>query len=456
MKNYLAIATFICFANSTSAQEFLAPDGGGEYQLHSGECITATQRVEIQNMLNENRQKLIDAGVLSKQGLQKTTATKFDWPLRQASGFNYNSIYGISNFVDHNPNTGAITDWNCGTRSYDLASGYDHSGMDIFIWPFNMNMMDNNQVEIIAAAPGTIISKTDGNFDKNCAMGSGNWNAVYVQHADGTVAWYGHMKKNSLTNKPIGATVSTGEVLGYVGSSGSSTAPHLHFELHDASGNILDPYSGNCNSVTSLWNNQKPYYEPTINALMTHDAVPVMSPCPQPHITNIKNTFAPGSNIRFAAYYHDQVSTQSTKYTIYKPDKTIFRTWTHSGTQDHYSASWWHWSYTIPAGEPIGDWKFEGVYAGNTVSHTFSIQFPTDVNSLQAANLIKVYPNPARDVVMLDKVVDTLQLQNAIGQTVLREKKTSTIDISRLPDGIYLLKMQQGEVTEKQKLIISK
>ena len=43
---------------------------------------------------------------------------------------------------------------------------------------------------------GIIIGKDDGNFDQNCAFctSSCSWNAVYIQQADGSIAWYGHLK----------------------------------------------------------------------------------------------------------------------------------------------------------------------------------------------------------------------------------------------------------------------
>jgi hypothetical protein len=84
--------------------------------------------------------------------------------------------------------------------------------------------MDNQQVEISAAAAGTIVSKSDGNFDRSCTFNNNQWNAVYVYQADGSVGWYGHMKSGSLTLKGVGASVAAGEYLGRVGSSGSSTA----------------------------------------------------------------------------------------------------------------------------------------------------------------------------------------------------------------------------------------
>ena len=42
--------------------------------------------------------------------------------------------------------------------------------------------MEDNQVEIIAGAPGVIINKSDNYFDQNCSC-VGTWNAVYIQHS---------------------------------------------------------------------------------------------------------------------------------------------------------------------------------------------------------------------------------------------------------------------------------
>ena len=82
-----------------------------------------------------------------------------------------------------------------GNARYDLDSGYNHAGTDYYLWPYPWLMMDLDEVRIVAAAPGVIAEKIDGNFDRDCAIaGNGGFNAVFVQQDDGLTAWYLHMK----------------------------------------------------------------------------------------------------------------------------------------------------------------------------------------------------------------------------------------------------------------------
>ncbi len=69
------------------------------------------------------------------------------------------------------------------------------------------------------------------------AQGYGN--LVKLQHAGGAETWYAHFSTIGVT---FGQSVSQGETLGLVGSTGLSTGPHLHFELHDH-GQAVDPLS---------------------------------------------------------------------------------------------------------------------------------------------------------------------------------------------------------------------
>ncbi|MHB8509336.1 MAG: M23 family metallopeptidase, partial [Candidatus Dormibacteria bacterium] len=66
--------------------------------------------------------------------------------------------------------------------------------------------------------------------------GGYGWHVVITQ-ADGIEALYGHLEAIAVAE---GATAAAGEVIGFEGSTGLSTGPHLHFEVRRA-GRPLDP-----------------------------------------------------------------------------------------------------------------------------------------------------------------------------------------------------------------------
>jgi murein DD-endopeptidase MepM/ murein hydrolase activator NlpD len=197
-----------------------------------------------------------------------------DWPLRLSAQASDPDYHGISNCVDRNPAyPNQILDYNCGARSDDTSGGHNHQGVDCFTWPFGWLKMSQKTVEIIAAVPGRIIYKADGNFDQSCGFNNNPWNAVYLEHDDGSIAWYGHMKNGSLTTKVVGDRVARGEYLGAVGSSGNSSGPHLHMELYDAAGALADPHAGSCNALAKVWwKSQRRDADSAINQVTTGGA----------------------------------------------------------------------------------------------------------------------------------------------------------------------------------------
>ena len=66
---------------------------------------------------------------------------------------------------------------------------------------------------------------------------AGYGNFVIVQHANGYVSRYAHLSRYEAQ---VGQVLAQGQVLGYVGSTGNSTGPHLHFEIL-YNGSPLDP-----------------------------------------------------------------------------------------------------------------------------------------------------------------------------------------------------------------------
>ena len=84
---------------------------------------------------------------------------------------------------------------------------------------------------VTAAAAGSVITAV---LDYG-TTGYGTYVAIY--HDNGTTTLYGHMSSLAVSQ---GDYVSQGQVIGYVGSTGASTGPHLHFEVR-INGSCVDP-----------------------------------------------------------------------------------------------------------------------------------------------------------------------------------------------------------------------
>lgn len=107
------------------------------------------------------------------------------------------------------------------TSCYGQRWGVLHAGIDF---------ATTENTPIHAVAGGTI-------FSAGWAY-SGYGNSVVVDLGNGQFTHYAHMNKNVVR---IGQHVSAGDVLGYEGSTGDSTGPHLHFEVHNGMWNQINP-----------------------------------------------------------------------------------------------------------------------------------------------------------------------------------------------------------------------
>jgi murein DD-endopeptidase MepM/ murein hydrolase activator NlpD len=89
-----------------------------------------------------------------------------------------------------------------------------------------------------SAPQGTPIYATaDGRIKSTGYSDVGYGNHVIINHGYGYETLYGHMIRIKVKR---GQKVKRGEILGYVGSTGKSTGPHCHYEVHK-NGNKLDP-----------------------------------------------------------------------------------------------------------------------------------------------------------------------------------------------------------------------
>ena len=122
------------------------------------------------------------------------------------------------------------------TSQFNESRSYEqHGGIDIGA---------SMGTPIYAANSGTVVSSNNscphvsagGNW---CSCGGGYGNFIWILHDNGYETIYGHMTSTAVST---GESVAAGQLIGYVGSSGWSTGPHLHFELR-IGGVKTDPLS---------------------------------------------------------------------------------------------------------------------------------------------------------------------------------------------------------------------
>jgi hypothetical protein len=91
-----------------------------------------------------------------------------------------------------------------------------------------------------AADTGTPIMAVAGGTITEVGYDGAYGNRTIETLPDGTELWYCH--QNSFGTS-VGATVNPGQVIGYIGSTGNVTGPHLHLEVHPGGGDPVDPYT---------------------------------------------------------------------------------------------------------------------------------------------------------------------------------------------------------------------
>ena len=148
------------------------------------------------------------AALLSRYNAGRASSGRYIWPL--SSSFNTITSYA-------------------GNRIHPITKQpQNHSGIDISA---------TKGAAVYASAGGTLYVGNSGcthNYgkSKSCGCGGGYGNYVYIKHSSGAYTYYAHL---SSVNVRSGSTVSQGQLIGTVGSTGSSTGFHLHFEMRSGS-----------------------------------------------------------------------------------------------------------------------------------------------------------------------------------------------------------------------------
>jgi murein DD-endopeptidase MepM/ murein hydrolase activator NlpD len=114
--------------------------------------------------------------------------------------------------------------------------------------PFTKARKMHEGMDFTAPTGTPVFATGDGIIARADNTASGFGNHIVIQHGFGYETLYAHLSRY---NKRVGQRVNRGDIIGFVGSTGRSQAPHCHYEVHK-NGNVVNPlnfYYGNISAV---------------------------------------------------------------------------------------------------------------------------------------------------------------------------------------------------------------
>ncbi|MEK6575981.1 MAG: M23 family metallopeptidase [Nitrospirota bacterium] len=119
------------------------------------------------------------------------------------------------------------TKWASTPSIWPVNGGYVTSGFGLRISPFTEKISMHTGLDIAARPDTPVIAPAGGRvmFEGN---DGGLGKAVRIDHGYGLQSVYGHLSR---TNVKIGQRIKRGSIIGFVGNTGLSTGPHLHYEI---------------------------------------------------------------------------------------------------------------------------------------------------------------------------------------------------------------------------------
>jgi len=115
-----------------------------------------------------------------------------------------------------------------------ITSGFGHREN-----PFTGESVERHKGLDIKGRRGEIVRSTASGKVVAAGRKGGYGNCIVIRHANGFETYYGHLSKILVRN---GQQVSAGDRIGKIGSTGRSTGPHLHYEVHRY-GKVINPRS---------------------------------------------------------------------------------------------------------------------------------------------------------------------------------------------------------------------
>ncbi|WP_116107715.1 M23 family metallopeptidase [Lewinella sp. IMCC34191] len=224
---------FCLYANGILAQKPLveAVEDKGGYRIE----VTNPSYLPVSMIFNFQLQNLrVDGGVdtlVVRPNSRQTVHRLWAVSPNRGYSFRYDYTYHTGDYRVRRYDTAYVYELPFrGTVPRRVIQGYNgrFSHTDRAALDFDMP----EGTEIHAARPGRVVEVINNNesgcSDPICMNFS---NLVRILHRDGTIAEYVHLRQHGTTVK-IGQKVNNGDLIGYSGNTGFSTAPHLHFAVY--------------------------------------------------------------------------------------------------------------------------------------------------------------------------------------------------------------------------------
>ncbi|MER5701475.1 peptidoglycan DD-metalloendopeptidase family protein [Micromonospora sp. NPDC002296] len=135
------------------------------------------------------------------------------------------------------PAMAAVAGWSNPTLGA-LTSGYKSPGRPTHL---GWDVANSQGTPVYATAAGTVRDIRTNSYPGDTSsgpLGGRTGNSVHLDHADSYFSYYGHLHRVLVSD---GQQVSCGQLIGLMGTTGNSTGPHLHFEIHRPRLTSTDP-----------------------------------------------------------------------------------------------------------------------------------------------------------------------------------------------------------------------